>query len=96
MSTAVPTGTRLKRAMTSPTCMRMQPCEARFPIEYPSPVPWIPMPFAMPIQRALSGLPAEPPATVVPCSSPAHGEFGTDHVGLTCLLVMEKRPLGVG
>ena len=50
----------------------------------------------MPIQRALSGLAAEPPCTVVPASSPAHGEFGTDHVGFTCLLAIEKRPVGVG
>jgi hypothetical protein len=33
MSTGVPTGTRLNRSMTSATCMRMQPCDAREPIE---------------------------------------------------------------
>ena len=33
MSTGVPSGTRLYSAMTSPTCMRMQPCDAREPIE---------------------------------------------------------------
>ena len=56
----------------------------------------MPTPLAMPIQRALSGLAALPPSTVVPCSSPAHGELGTDHTGLTCLSWMAKRPLGVG
>jgi SAM-dependent methyltransferase len=33
MSTGVPTGTRLNRSITSATCMRMQPCDAREPIE---------------------------------------------------------------
>ena len=33
MSTGVPTGTRLNRSITSATCMRMQPCDARVPIE---------------------------------------------------------------
>lgn len=96
MSTGVPTGTRLYSAITFATCMRMHPCDARVPIDASSPVPWKPTPFVTPIQRAFSGLAAEPPWTVVPCSSPAHAEFGTDHVGLTCLLWMWNRPLGVG
>jgi hypothetical protein len=33
MSTGAPTGTRLNRSITSATCMRMQPCDAREPIE---------------------------------------------------------------
>ena len=45
--------------------MRMQPCEARVPIDQSWPVPWMPTPFAMPIQRAFSGLAAVPPCTVV-------------------------------
>ena len=49
-----------------------------------------------PIQRAFKGLAALPPATDEPASSPAHGLLGTDHVGLTCLLWIAKRPLGVG
>jgi len=36
-------------------------------------------------------LEALPPVTVVPASSPAHGLFGTDQTGLTCLLEIEKR-----
>ena len=39
---------------------------------------------------------ALPPVTVVPASSPAQGLLGTDQTGLTCLLVIEKRPRGVG
>jgi hypothetical protein len=50
----------------------------------------------MPIQRALSGLAALPPATDVPASSPAHGEFGAVQTGLTCLLAIENSPRGVG
>ena len=76
--------------------MRMQPCEAREPIEPSSPVPWMPTPSTIPIQRALSGFAALPPSTVVPASSPAHGLLGTDQTGLICLLTIEKRPRGVG
>ena len=64
ISTGVPTGTRGYRSITSGTVMRMQPCDAREPIEPGSPVPWMPTPLTMPIQRALSGFSAEPPATV--------------------------------
>jgi hypothetical protein len=76
--------------------MRMQPWEARVPMDQSSPVPWMPTPSVMPIQRALSGLAADPPTTVVPASSPAQGLLGTDQTGLTCLLAMLKRPVGVG
>ena len=76
--------------------MRMQPCEARLPIEYSCDVPWIPTPLTIPIQRARSGFAALPPGVVVPASSPAHGELGAVQAGLTCLLVIEKRPVGVG
>ena len=41
--------------------MRMQPCDARLPIEYSCEVPWMPTPPAIPIQRARSGFAAEPP-----------------------------------
>ena len=43
------------RSITSATRMRMQPCEARLPIEYSCEVPWMPTPPAIPIQRARSG-----------------------------------------
>ena len=76
--------------------MRMQPCEARLPIDQSSPVPWMPTPLTIPIQRAFSGLEALPPGVVEPASSPAHGEFGAVQAGLTCLFEIEKRPVGVG
>jgi hypothetical protein len=76
--------------------MRMQPCDARLPIEYSCEVPWMPTPLAIPIQRARRGFEAEPPGVVVPASSPAHGEFGAVQAGLTCLLEIWKRPVGVG
>ena len=34
------------------------------PIEPGAPVPWMPTPLTIPIQRAFSGFSAEPPATV--------------------------------
>ena len=92
----MPIETRRKRSITSGTVMRMQPCEAREPIVQGWPVPWIPTAPLTPIQRALSGLSAAPPATDWPAISPAHGEFGAVHVGLTCLLWIENSPVGVG
>ena len=82
--------------MTSGTCMRMQPCDAREPIEPDSAVPWMPTPPTIPIQRALSGFWAEPPATVSLRSAPAHGLSGTFQVGLTALSAIENSPFGVG
>ena len=96
MSTGVPIGTRRYRSMTSATCIRIQPCEPRVPIEPPGAVPWMPTPLTMPIQRALSGFAPLPPATDVPASSPAHGELGAVQTGLTCLLAIENSPRGVG
>src|ERR1700710_1189926 len=96
MSTGVPTGTRGSRSITSGTFIRMQPCEARDPIDPDSAVPWMPTPSTMPIQRALSGFAADPPATVSLRSAPAHGLSGTDQVGLTALLAIENSPFGVG
>ena len=69
---------------------------SREPIDHGWPVPWIPTAPLTPIQRALSGLSAAPPATCWPAISPAQGEFGAVQVGLTCLLWIAKRPLGVG
>ena len=92
----MPTGTRGYRSITSATRMRMQPCDARLPIEYSCEVPWMPTPPAIPIHRARSGFAAEPPGVVVPASSPAQGEFGAVQAGLTCLLEIWKRPVGVG
>src|SRR5262249_2260472 len=63
MGTGVPTGPRGYRSRTSGTVIRMQPCDAALPIDSGMPVPWMPTPLTMPIQRALSGFSAEPPAT---------------------------------
>ena len=57
--------------MTSLTRIRMQPCEARVPIEPRSAVPWIPMPPRSPSQRALRGLSGEPPGIVCPKATAA-------------------------
>src|SRR5215210_1548171 len=76
--------------------MRMQPCEARVPIVQGSPVPWMPTPPVMPSQRALSGFSADPPGTTSLRYAPAQGWSGADQAGLTALLVIEKRPDGVG
>src|ERR671916_2500820 len=96
MRTGVPIEMRPNRSITSGTVMRMHPCEARVPIDHGMPVPWIPTAPETPIQRALSGLFAAPPATCWPAISPAHGEFGAVQVGLTCLDWIAKRPAGVG
>ncbi len=96
MRTGVPTDTRRNRSITSGTVMRMQPCDARVPIDHGSPVPWIPTPPLTPIQRALSGLFQAPPPTCWPAISPAQGEFGAVQVGLTCLDWIANNPAGVG
>ena len=54
---------------TSDTCMRMQPCEARLPIDQSSPVPWMPTPSVMPIHRAFSGFRSARPASWNPQDS---------------------------
>ena len=92
----MPTLDPSNRSITSGTVMRMQPWEAREPIDQGWPVPWIPTAPLTPIQRALSGLSGSPPATGWPPISPAQGEFGAVQVGLTCLLWRAKRPFGVG
>ena len=61
--------------------MRMQPCDAREPIEPRSPVPWMPTPLTMPIQRAFNGFSAEPPATVSLREASAYGLSGAVHGG---------------
>ena len=72
----MPTGTRGYRSSTSATCIRMQPCDAREPIDQSSEVPWMPTPSAIPSQRALSGLFGAPPGMTWPWRLPAHAEFG--------------------
>src|SRR3712207_5832489 len=75
--------------------IRMQPCDAREPIDHSSAVPWIPTEPFTPSQRALSGLFGAPPGIVWPRRLPAQSLFGTCHAGLTCLLWIENVPVGV-
>src|SRR5687768_1788838 len=76
--------------------MRMQPWEAAPPIDQGLLVPWKPTALVMPIQRATSGLPGDPPGTTCPAWLPAHEELGTDHAGLTDFERTRNRPVGVG
>src|SRR5690242_12984656 len=74
--------------------IRMQPCDARVPMEDEIGVPCMPMPGAdVPIQRVPSGL--FTPGGIGPRPA-AHGELGGNHVGFTCFWMTEKLPVGVG
>src|SRR4051812_3212053 len=75
-------------------CMRMQPCDAAWPIDQSSDVPWMPAPSQKPIQRDLIGS-SGPGGMTRPARSPAHALFGTCHDGLICLSLMSYRPAGV-
>ena len=76
--------------------MRTQPCEAAWPSEPASLVPWKPTEPLKPIQRATSGLSGSPPGMVLPARSPAHSELGTFQVGFFCMLCTLNWPVGVG
>ena len=65
--------------------MRMQPCEALWPIEASSEVPWMPTPSKIPSQRALIGLVGSSPGMTLPARSPAHALLGTCQAGLMAL-----------
>src|SRR3954454_2300726 len=74
--------------------IRMHPCEAEYPSELGSGVPWMPTPGAeRPIQRVPSGLPGPGGIGFAPF---AHGEFGGYHQGLRHLTTTDHRPSGVG
>jgi hypothetical protein len=75
--------------------MRMQPCEARLPIDHGSEVPWIPIapPSDMKITR--SGLRGSPGGIVWPARLPAHALFGTCQAGFQSLPRTRKNPPGV-
>src|SRR2546430_1050971 len=75
-------------------CIRMQPCEAEYPIDAGFGVPWMPTPGAdRPIQRVPSGLLG--PGGIGFCPW-AQREFGGYHHGFRHLTTIEKRPSGVG
>src|ERR1041385_3904725 len=94
MKTGVPMWTWVKSHSASGTCMRMQPCEAEYPIDASSGVPWMPTPAASrPIQRVPSGLPGPGGIGFAPT---AHGDGGGVHHGFSCLSTMCQTPDGVG
>ena len=94
MNTGVPSFTRWNSHSASGMRMRMQPCEAEYPIEAASGVPWIPTYGTdRPIQRVPSGLPG-PGGTGSAFS--AHGDGGGYHHGLRCMFTISKSPVGVG
>ena len=76
--------------------MRMQPCEARLPIDHSCDGPVDADAAGDPHPARPQRVRGAPPASSCPASSPAHGEFGAVQAGLTCLLGIEKRPVGVG
>src|SRR5436190_12946947 len=94
MKTGVPTCTWLKSHSASEMSMRMQPCDAEYPIEAESGVPWMPTPGALrPIQRVPSGLPGPGGTGFSPA---AHGDAGGYHHGFLHLTTIWNRPSGVG
>ena len=94
MTTGVPSCTWWKSHSASGMCMRMHPCEAEYPIDASSGVPWIPTPGAdKPIQRVPSGFPGPGGIGLSPF---AHGESGGRHQGFSCMSTMLNVPSGVG
>src|SRR5215211_7615964 len=94
MMTGVPTRTCVNRNSASGIRMRMQPCEAEYPIDAASGVPWIPTAAAeRPIQRVPSGLPGP---GGIGFASLAHSESGGRHHGLSCLVTIDQVPAGEG
>src|SRR4051794_28191150 len=93
--TVVPTSTWSKSHSASGTCIRMQPCDALYPIEPGSSVPWMPTPGASrPIQRVPSGLPGPGGTGLRPF--PHESCVGGFHHGFFHLTTMFQRPRGVG
>src|SRR5436189_3621078 len=94
MTTGAPRRTWLNSQSASGMYMRMQPCEAEYPTDAASGVPWIPTPGAdVPIQRVPSGLPGPGGIGFRPR---AQSEFGGRHQGFRCMSTMWKIPVGVG
>ena len=86
MKTGVPTSTWLNSHSASEMRMRTHPCEAEYPIEAASGVPWIPTYGAeMPIQRVPRGLPG-PGGTG--SASAAQSDGGGYHHGLRCMVTI--------
>ena len=74
--------------------MRMQPCDAEYPSDAESGVPWMPTDGELiPIHLVPSGLPGPGGIGLAPC---AHGEAGGYHQGFRDIWMMWKLPIGVG
>src|SRR5690348_15487573 len=74
--------------------MRMQPCDAEWPSDHVSVVPWMPAPLWNPSQRALIG--SDGPGGIMrPARSPAQALSGTCQDGFTCRSLMWYSPAGV-
>src|SRR5215211_8197666 len=94
MMTGVPMRTCVNRNSASGIRIRMQPCEAEYPIDAASGVPWIPTAGAdKPIQRVPSGLPG--PGGIGSASF-AQSDGGGRHHGLRCMSTIDHVPSGVG
>src|ERR671934_2003668 len=94
ITTGVPISTCSKSHTASGMCIRMQPCDAEYPIDASLGVPWMPTPGAdRPIHRVPSGL-LGPGG--IGCWPAAHGDFGGYHHGFRHLTTIVKRPSGVG
>src|SRR3954454_16562599 len=95
ITTGVPHSALSNSHSASGTCMRMQPCEAEYPIEASSGVPWMPTYGAVsPIQRVPSGFPGPGGIGFAPS---AHADpAGGYHHGSNCLLMTSYLPSGVG
>ena len=85
MKTGIPTSTRRNSHSASAMRMRMQPCDAEYPIDAASGVPWMPTYGAeIPIQRVPSGFPG-PGGTG--SDSAAHSDGGYHH-GFRCMFTI--------
>src|SRR5689334_20802429 len=93
--TGVPTLTCSNSHSASGTYIRMHPCEAEYPIDAGSGVPWMPTPAAeSPIQRVPSGFPRPGGTGFSPF---AHSDVvGGYHHGSRCIVTMLHCPVGVG
>src|SRR5262249_6791733 len=95
MNTGVPMSTCVNSHSTCGINIRMQPCEAEYPIEAASGVPWMPTYGAeRPIQRVPSGLPG--PGGIGFEFAARAEPVGGSHHGLSHLLTISNWPSGVG
>src|SRR5581483_4498351 len=95
MWTVVPMSTWSNSHSASGTCIRMQPCDALYPIDVGSSVPWMPTPGTeSPIQRVPSGLSGPGGTGFSPLAQSSW--IGGYHHGSFHFTMMWKVPAGVG